>query len=176
MDDPIKQIRIEGQLAYVPLTRGLESVIDVADLPLLNGWRWVATTNGKYAVGFTRKRADWAGPSQLGMHRLIMSAPKGLQVDHINGDGLDNRRANLRLATNAQNQCNRGMAKHNTSGFKGVTAYGKTGRWLARIWVAGKMVSLGVFDKPEDAGLAYRIAAERLHGEFAPKPERLAKT
>lgn len=88
-------------------------------------------------------------------------------IDHINGDPLDNRIANLRVATKAQNGANRGMNKNNKSGYKGV-AYGKRDRrWGAYITVAGKSIGLGSYDTAEDAHAAYARAASRYFGEFA---------
>lgn len=89
------------------------------------------------------------------------------QVDHINGHGLDNRRENLRLATAAQNQRNRGKQVNNTSGYKGVTWYKPSRKWRAQIMVKKKSISLGYFDNPEDAYKAYCEAADMYFGEFA---------
>jgi hypothetical protein len=101
------------------------------------------------------------------LHRAILNAPVGLEVDHINGDGLDNRRSNLRLATREGNQRNRAARRDNTSGLKGVSLHVSTGKWQARIRTGGEQVYLGVFTTPEAAHEAYAEAAIRLHGKFA---------
>ena len=88
-------------------------------------------------------------------------------IDHINGDGLDNRIANLRLASNAQNLANRGRQKNNASGYKGVHFEAWTGRYKARIQHGGKSYNLGRFDTPEEAHEAYKKAAAERFGEFA---------
>jgi len=99
------------------------------------------------------------------MHRLILNAPPDLKVDHINGNGLDNRKENLRLATTPQNVRNARLSLRNSSGFKGVKR--KRQKWQASIVFNGKTIRLGVFDAREDAARAYDIAALLLHGEFA---------
>lgn len=105
----------------------------------------------------------------LRLHRLILDAPEGMVVDHINGDTLDNRRSNLRVCTQAQNLLNRKMHCNNRSGYKGV--YHDPGcrlrPWRAEIRSNRKRVRLGLFETPEEAHAAYVKAAHRLHGEFA---------
>jgi hypothetical protein len=100
------------------------------------------------------------------MHRELLSAPAGLEVDHINGDKLDNRRANLRLATIGQNRQNAARRKDNTSGVKGVSWKRGENKWRARIVVDGKERHLGLFDRLEDAERAVRTGREALHGAF----------
>lgn len=92
--------------------------------------------------------------------------PKGY-IDHINGDGTDNRIANLRLCTQTQNAGNTKKPKHNTSGFKGAYLEKRTGRWYGKIMFQRKAHYLGTFDTPKEAHAAYCEAAKRLYGEFA---------
>jgi hypothetical protein len=101
------------------------------------------------------------------MHRQILGAPPGQQVDHINGDTLDNRRVNLRLATHGQNQHNRGKYRNNKSGYKGVSWDKAAGKWRAQIKFNNKKYNLGRYHDPIEAALAYDAAAIRLHGAFA---------
>lgn len=98
------------------------------------------------------------------MHRFLIGA-KGEFVDHINGDGLDNRKSNLRLCSNAQNVQNTGLTRANTSGYKGIRL--RNGRWDSRITCLNKTYHLGVFSTKEEAARAYNAAAIELHGEFA---------
>ena len=101
------------------------------------------------------------------LHRLVMDAPKKVQVDHIDGNKLDCRRTNLRLCTHAGNMRNCRMRKNNTSGRKGVSWHRKSGKWQAQIRVNGKLIHIGLFEFPDEAATAYDQAAMKLHGEFA---------
>ncbi len=87
------------------------------------------------------------------------------RIDHVNGNGADNRRANLRIATRSQNGANRGPQKNNTSGYKGVSRDKQ--RWQASITVMGVCHRIGGFDTPEEAAVAYDIRAREVFGEYA---------
>lgn len=149
---------IPGAL-YIPLGRGRFALIDRIDADL-TALRWYSC--GAYAA---RKVGR-----VIFMHRLIMERmtqqpiEPGLLVDHINGDPLDNRRANLRLATPAENAQNRKLHTNNTSGYKGVSKIGT--RWQARISAYGRRIHLGYHDTPEAAYSAYCEAARAYHGQF----------
>lgn len=148
----------------IPLTRGLMALVDDEDYELLSPHKWHASqANAKFYAARNSGRPPNRMP--LRMHRIICPVPPGMQVDHINGNTLDNRRANLRPATHAQNVHNRGITRFNMSGYKGVTWNHR--RWMARIEVDGLPKYLGTFDSPAEAHAAYRVAAEKLHGEFA---------
>ncbi|WP_120636202.1 AP2 domain-containing protein [Ruegeria sp. EL01] len=100
------------------------------------------------------------------MHRVLMGEPfQG--VDHRDGDGLNNRRSNLRTADKSQNARNTGAHADNLSGLKGVSYSRQRRNWRAAICVRGKRKHLGVFDSPEEAHAAYVQAAHQLHGQFA---------
>jgi hypothetical protein len=104
------------------------------------------------------------------MHRLIMNAPKGLQVDHRNNVGIDNRRSNLRLCNQTNNQANRFLDKDSTSGYKGVTLKKDKMRnkpWFAQINHEGRHYSIGYFFTKEEAAKAYNAKAKELFGDFA---------
>lgn len=156
-------IRIEGSVAYVSLTRGLESVIDSDDVQLVAGRRWYAEQK-RDRITYARS-ASWVDgkAKMVGLHNLIISGAQC--VDHRNGDGLDNRRANLRVATFADNARNARLRKDNTSGFKGVKRAGS--RWYAQIRVNAKRLHLGSFATPEEAHAAYCRAATQHFGAFA---------
>jgi hypothetical protein len=159
---PIRAIRVEGDVAYLTLTRGYEAMIDVADIGLVNDANWnVFTPNGRNNI-----YADRRTPTRALLHRVIMGFP-AMQVDHINGNGLDNRRCNLRLVTHSENQMNRkGPAKQGTSGARGVSFNKAAGKWIAYIHAGGKHIYLGRF-ADKDSAIAARVeAAAKFHGDF----------
>jgi hypothetical protein len=165
----VRPIRVEGEVAYIPLTRGLEAIIDAVDVPLVEGRNWYATQEyGQKSYAATRvKRADRPGQHTIKLHRLLMSDTNCREVDHADRNPLNNRRNNLRPATSAQNNANRGLQRNNRSGFKGVHFHLASNRWRASIRYCGARFNLGSFLSAEDAAEAYKLAAERLNGEFA---------
>lgn len=163
-----RPIRVEGDLAYIPLTKGYEAVIDAGDVPKVEGVNWIATTPKHHIYAMRSLPRDSLGHQEkVMMHRLILGAPEGVLVDHINGNGLDNRKSNLRLVTFLENAWNARKYKTSTTGLKGVTYEPSRQKWRARINVAGKRMSLGWFDTPGAAHTAYCDAAKRWHGEYA---------
>lgn len=164
---PVRPIRVENNVAYITLTKGYEAVIDAADVPLVGGFNWLALL-GSRTVYVMRHKKTQAGPNvKFYLHRVLLDAPPGMVVDHINGDGLDNRRANLRLATVAENSRNARRALSNTTGLKGVTHHLRDGRWQAQISVDGQIKYLGSFEHPDLAHAVYCAAARFYFGEFA---------
>jgi hypothetical protein len=146
-------------MKVIQLTRGKVAVVDDEDFTELAQYRWYCTSRG-YAV---RVMPGTRGSKKIYMHKAICAS--AAQVDHINGDQLDNRRCNLRPATMQQNLHNRGKFRNNTSGFKGVHV--QRGKYVARIAKDGKRVYLGHFDTAEAAHTAYCAAATEQHGDFA---------
>lgn len=152
----------------VPLTRGAEAIIDDDDIPLVAGRSWHLQVR---ATGFYATASGSANgkKSNVYMHRVIMNAGPGEIIDHVNRDGLDNRRANMRFCTliqNAQNQRLRNQLTK-TSRFKGVCR-NKAGLWRAMIYLPGTVrLELGRFDTEVEAALAYDDAARLHFGEFA---------
>ena len=161
----LRPIRIKGNVAFITLTQGHVAIVDVSDLGIVEKYHWSARVSRNTVYG---QRADWStGKAKLiRLHRDIMKAPVGVQVDHISGDGLDNRRANLRLATNAENTRNMRLGSDNTSGFKGVSFRKDTQRWRAYIVLDGVHHTLGCYDTRGEAHEAYCAASTRLHGRF----------
>lgn len=144
-------------MVTIELSQGKLAIIDAADAPRVERIKWYAsrTPRGYWYAMHGRK-------PKLLLHRFILDAPDGLFVDHINGDGLDNRRANLRLATPRENTINSRPRK----ALKGVWAQ-PNGKSVAALTVHGRKVYLGVFDTAEQAACAYDEAARRFFGRFA---------
>ncbi len=152
----------------IPLSRGKVAIVDAEDYDRLAAFRWHAKPDGNtwYAARSFRKGRTTLHDS---MHRVVFDVENGVEVDHINGDGLDNRRANLRRATKSQQQANKFGGIRSATGFKGV----KKASWRtkiayeARIKVGQKQIHLGCFDTAEGAARAYDKAAKRYFGKFA---------
>ena len=138
----------------IDLGNGRQAVIDAADYPRVANFSW-----HQASTGYARSQVRGSRRKQcVYMHRLIMDAPVGMEVDHIDGDPLNNHRVNLRLVTHSENQQNRrGPTRNNRSGFRGVVWHAYAGRYVARVTVQGKQICLGYFDRPADAA---RAAAE----------------
>jgi hypothetical protein len=151
----------------IELTRGYKAKIDPEDLSKVSGFKW----NSHEARHKSEKlRTTYAKvifcKRSLPMANVILGVPVGTIVDHINGDGLDNRKNNLRPVTSQQNSFNRKTPSHNTSGYKGVVWEADRQKWKARIKINNKYQYLGRYKKKSDAAKAYAEASERLHGEF----------
>lgn len=167
MKHKIRAIRIVGNIAYVPLTQGYEAIIDANDAHLVGQYNWQVKhcLNTKYA---SRVVCIGGGKTtSQSMHRLIAKPSDAEIIDHINSNGLDNRRANLRRATSQQNQFNRRNFTKSFSGIRGVDYMKSMSKWRARITIDGKCEFLGIFDTKEEAKLAYQSAAKQMHGDFA---------
>lgn len=167
MKRAIRPIRVDGDVAYVTLTRGLVATLDAADVPIVAGRNWYAlVTPYGHAYGMAAEVRDGKSTSFL-MHRVIMAASPGEEVDHIDGDGLNNRRSNLRLCSHQQNMANQVTHRHNRLGLKGAQKH--RGRYRATITFCGKKHNLGAYPTAEEAAAAYRGAAMALNGEYAKK-------
>lgn len=151
----------------IPLSRGMYALIDPEDYERVSAFKWHAFQPSSGRVWYARTLLYEGRQRPLFMHRLILEAPKGSQVDHRNQDGLDNRRNNLRFATHSQNQWNRGKTRENSSGFKGVTATRNKQKWQAIIKRRGQAFYLGSFSDPAEAARAYDQKAREVDGEFA---------
>lgn len=161
------RIREPLRTKSISLTRGFSAIVDAEDYPFLSQFHWFAKNrnDGKFVALRMRRKHESGSTKFVVMHRVIVNAHEDVQVDHVNLDSLDNRRCNLRICTNGNNQMNSALRTHNTSGYKGVDF--SQGMWRARIVKHGKEIFLGRFDIPEKAAGAYDGAADDLFGEFA---------
>lgn len=151
----------------IPLTQGFVALVDDEDYEAAVRFRWcVQVRDGGIRYYARRRTRVWESfaSTQITLHRWLTGWPN---TDHINGDGLDNRRANLRPVTTIQNCANQRLAKNNTSGFKGVSWRKDNRRWMASIGVDGTRHYLGFFGTAEEAAAAYDAAALTAWGEFA---------
>lgn len=157
----------------IQLTKGYAAEVDPEDYAYLSQWKWQYGANG-YAV-----RDDYLGKIDgryahrtVLMHRVLLDAPNGMDVDHINRDKLDNRRSNLRIATRSQNRANVGKCKRLNSELPTGVTYNPSLRsrqpYMARIGKGGKSYFLGNFYNVQEAADAYNAKKRELYGEFSP--------
>lgn len=154
---------VNGGITRVPIGWGLFAIIDTSDLPLIRPHKWSVKqstpTSSVYAkTGYGHQ-----------MHRVIMGVVgrRGVLVDHINGDTLDNRRCNLRLCDATDNVRNQRPQARGKSEYKGVSWAKQQGKWRAKIFFNGKTLHLGYFAIEKEAALAYDRAAREYFQNFA---------
>lgn len=145
----------------IPLTQGMFAIVDDEDYDELSRYKWCAYGNHG---NFYAKRANGVFKQVL-MHRQILDAPDGMDVDHIDGNGLNNAKENLRVCLTSENNRNVQKRSDNSSGFKGVSL--KKGKYIAQIQVDGHKMHVGSFSTPQEAAKAYDDAAVKYHQEFA---------
>ncbi len=153
----------------IELTKGFFAKVDLLDfdgVKALCPW-CVAISRGNIRCRYyaqTHDKRDWR--RTIIMHRVILAVSPGIQIDHADGDGLNNCRANLRICTASQNAHN-SKAAWGISKFKGVTFHKRTRKWQAQIGSNGKRIYLGSFSQEESAALAYDFYAKKHYGDFA---------
>lgn len=144
-------------------------VDDCDDILVELNWQVQKNKNLFYAY---RTTIGKEGIKNQKMHRVVMARALDREllssehIDHINGDSLDNRRDNLRIATRVQNMANARKRIDNTSGFKGVSKSKTKGKWRARIWIEGKGKTIGEFNSPKEAWDARNVIGRELFGDF----------
>lgn len=161
---PIKKPIIQDNLAYVPLSKGLSAIIDIEDVDRICQYNWWCSHLG-YAMREVRLNNNKI--KIILMHRIILNAKDNEFIDHINSNRIDNRKQNLRIATNSENQHNSKLPVTNTSGYKGVAWSDHAGGWIACISIEGKLSKIGLYATAKEAATAYDIAATTYYGEFA---------
>jgi len=162
------EIEVDPRTASVPVGADHSAIVNAEDYVRVQGYRWrprVDYTGKVYAQTTVKGQSVY-------MHRLLLGPGVGLDVDHINDNGLDNRRSNLRVATRSQNKANTSKPKFRngkpcTSVFKGVSWDRSRQQWQAKIGVAGRHRNLGRYNSEAEAARAYDAAALAAWGEFA---------
>ncbi len=149
------------------LDNGYCALVDEQDAVQLSWMRWHTRNKSGQLYAYARVPGTGDPGVIVGMHRFLMDAGQRKEVDHINGNGLDNRRSNLRLCNRQQNSFNRGAHRGHSSKYKGVSFRKGIARFRATISLNNRKIHLGHFVIEEDAARAYDKAALELHGEFA---------
>ncbi len=147
----------------IKLTKGAVSLVDDEDFDELNSYKWYLNTTG-YA-----ERSIWKPRRNITLHRFLLNPDKGMEVDHINRDKLDNQKINLRISTPGQNKFNRLKLKTNTTNYKGVYFDKANKKYRAAISINGKQSQLGRFNTAEEAFIVYLKVAKELQGEYFPE-------
>lgn len=162
-------IRVDGDIAFVPLTKGQTAVVDACDADL-GQFNWCAVANKRWFYA-ARHEGPRGNNRRIYLHQEVARrmgvAKEGFEVDHRDGNRLNCRRANLRVATHAENCRNTALRRDNTSGVRGVSWHRRDKRWSAQISINGKWNFLGEYRELADAKAAYASAAKKLHGDFA---------
>jgi hypothetical protein len=151
----------DDSVRYIALTKGRYAIVDAADYEVLNRYRWCVSGKGSRAYAVRCHKG-----THISMHRFLMKPPKGMVVDHINGNGLDNRRSNLRICTQQQNLYN-SRPKGKSSRFKGPCWDKSRQKWIVIIRYEGRNMQIGRFDDEVEAARAYDRKAYELFGEYA---------
>lgn len=152
----------------IKLTKNQIALIDNEDYELISRYTWYAEKDNNTYYARTDLYKFLGRHKKVSMHRFLMNAKEGQFIDHINSNGLDNRRENLRFCTKQQNHFNTIKTSKKASPlYKGVSWYKKERKWGSRIKVNGKQFHLGYFHNEIDAAKAYNKAALEYFGEFA---------
>ena len=145
----------------IKLTKGKVATVDDADFEMLNKHKWHLCRKTHKEYAYRRDYTNGKPGKMVSMHRVILEAKPGSTIDHINGDGLDNRRNNLKFVNKSQNGFNSGPKSYNTSGFKGVEKFGNN--WKASVKINGYRFRSDSFYTKEEAALAYNELAKLVY-------------
>jgi hypothetical protein len=165
-----RKVRYGYAFRRIPLTQGKYAIVDPERYEELAQHKWFAVGLGRgfYALRMVKAKGGKVKQKNMRMHWVILDVPEGKFVDHINHNGLDNRRANLRIVTRQQNTWNKRKQRGNySSQYKGVTWFKKDKKWQARIVYKGKRIFIGYFDDEKAAARAYDAKARELFGDYA---------
>ena len=152
----------------IKLTQGKFALVDDEDFEKLNKYKWYSTkpTSLYYAITFINKR-------NIRMHRFILNPKREEEIDHIDGNGLNNQKINLRICTHSQNMTNHKIRRDNTSGVSGIYWNKCAKKWQAYIGFKNKIIYLGIFKTLKDARESRNLKERALFGEFRRKKNEL---
>lgn len=156
---------VDGGRIKIDLPKGFVVFIDAEDFDIVSGYNWYAAKMRRNWYAQADIKTMDGKRSTIKMHRVLL--PTATVVDHKDGCGLNNTRANIRAVSKLENSRNRRIQSTNTSGFKGVSFSKSKGKWTAMISVKSHSKYLGTFDTPIDAAKAYNKAAKEFYGDFA---------
>lgn len=155
----------------IRISSGHYAIVDDIDYPLVSKYTWTLSKSGNRLYAITTKRRTpikYSKRDTIYLHRLIMNVSGWHNcVDHINGDGLDCRRSNIRLCTRGQNAMNLKIRVDNSSGYKGVYFNQQRKKYAAQIQIDKKTKFLGLFHTKEEAAEKYNEYALMYYGEFS---------
>ena len=140
-------------------SQGVEFFYDKKDKVLINSHTWTFSRRGYVVTSVNRKKVY--------LHRMLMPVDSGFDVDHVNGNKLDNRRCNLRVCTHQQNMFNQKCRCTNTSGYMGVSKHKAAGKYEAYVNMSGNKIYLGLYDTAQEAAVVRDTAASHYYGEYA---------
>lgn len=150
------------KLKEISLTQGKIALVDDVDFDCVNKHRWAARKSRH--LYYAQSKIDGKNVS---LHAFLLNPPSNVDIDHIDGNGLNNQRSNLRICSHMENMANQKRHSDSKSPFKGIWRAAHCDRWAAQLVFNGKKVYLGVYKNPADAALAYDKKAKELFGPFA---------
>lgn len=152
----------------IPLTQGLFAIVDDCDYEELIKHKWRVCVDGHMKYAIAHYKNSFGIDTTIRMHREILKLKDSdINVDHIDRNGLNNVKSNLRTCNKSENGCNRPKQKNNTSGYKGVSYDKSKGKYVSRIQKNGIEIYLGLYDTAKDAHRAYKASCKVFHGKFA---------
>jgi hypothetical protein len=154
-------------MKIIKLTNGGEAFVDDEDFERLSKYTWRRKDDGRTSYAKAYGGGGRKNRITLLMHRKLMEVPRGVVIDHVDGNGLNNQKNNLRVCTCEQNHWNRHrLNSNNTSGYRGVSWDKKTNKWLVRVGYDGKRVYGGLFENRDSAVVVYKKITSELYGEY----------
>lgn len=170
-DNLLSDIRVHGDVAYVTLTKGYVATIDANDAELVGQYNWIAMVRDQGVYARSAKTTDGKRVA-IFLHRLVLGLPDGSPEtgDHRDGDGLNNRKRNLRIADQSQQMRNRSFQSCGGSAYRGVFWNKARKRWIAKATIAGRRRYLGLFKTEAEASHAYEYVSKIVYGDFYREP------